>query len=85
MQGSLQKSTSNSKVFSITFPGASTADMKDYVKPSMKHEPHLAIIHTGTNDLRFDKSPSEIAAEIMKVGVSLKTPEQEVVISLIIK
>ena len=83
-QWSLQKSTPNSKVFSKTFPGACTADMKDYVKPSMKHEPHLAILHTGTNDLRFEKSPSEIAGEIIDLGVSLKTPENEVVISSII-
>ena len=83
-QWSLQKSTPNSKVFSKTFPGACTADMKDYVKPSMKHEPHLAILHTGTNDLRFEKSPSEIAGEIIDLGVSLKTPENEIVISSII-
>ena len=84
-QWSLQKSTPNSKVYSKTFPGACTTDMKDYVKPSMKHEPHLAIIHTGTNDLRFNKSPSEIATEIMQLGISLKSPENEIVISSIIK
>ena len=84
-QWSLQKSTPNSKVYSKTFPGACTADMHDYVKPSMKHEPHLAIIHTGTNDLRFNKSPSEIATEIMQLGTSLKSTENEVVISSIIK
>ena len=72
------------ETFSKTFPGACAADMKDYVKPSMKHEPHLSILHTGTNDLRFEKSPSEIAGEIIDLGVSLKTPENEVVISSII-
>ena len=84
-QWSLQKSTPNSKVYSKTFPCACTSDMHDYVKPLMKQEPHLAIIDTGTNDLRFNKSPSEIATEIMQLGTSLKSSENELGISSIIK
>ena len=80
----LQKSTPSSKDFAKTFPGACIADFHDYAKPSMKHDPHFLIVHTGTNDLRFDESPSDIAQEIIELGVFLKTTKNEVVISSII-
>ena len=34
-----------------TFPGASVADMKHYVKPTLEKNPELIILHVGTNDI----------------------------------
>ena len=48
----IQPSIPQYKVFSKSFPGAKTDDMKDYVKPSVKHAPNLLFLHSGTNDLR---------------------------------
>ena len=40
--------------FSIikSFPGATTTDMRDYIKPSMAQKPDMIVLHTGTNDLK---------------------------------
>ena len=39
------------------------------------------IIHVGTNDLRSGKNPMEIAEEITKLAIDVKTDENEVSIS----
>ena len=46
-----------------TFPGATTADMKYYVKPTLKRNPELVVLHVGTNDVQR-KEPQEIADEV---------------------
>ena len=46
-----------------TFPGASVADMKHYVKPTLEKNPELIILHVGTNDIP-QKEPEEIVKEI---------------------
>ena len=35
----------NFKVFAKTFPGATTQDVTDYVKPSVNHEPDIIFCH----------------------------------------
>ena len=44
-------------------PGANTSDMKHYTKPPIKKTPNAeeVIIHTGTNYLNSDSTPTEIA------------------------
>ena len=32
-------------------PGATTADIYDYIKPELRHKPDVIIIHCGTNDI----------------------------------
>ena len=56
------------KIYVKTFPGATTDCMKDYVKPSIKHNPDFVILHTGTNDLKSTKSAVEISDEIKKIS-----------------
>ena len=55
-------------------------DMTDYVETAMMHGPNLVILHTGTKDLRFSKSSSEIANNIIKLA--LKSRENRIVVSL---
>ena len=83
-QWDIQKSVPNFQVFSKTFPGANTKDMNDYVKPSMHHQPDIIFLHTGTNDLRFNLSPHEIAVGIMELASSMKNNDNHVVVSSII-
>ena len=69
------------KIYVKTFPGASTDCMKDHVKPSLKFNPDLIILHTGVNDLRSNKSPNVIADEIINLASNIKTYSNDVVIS----
>ena len=73
------------KVYVKSFPGATTECMVDYVKPSLKYNPDLIIIHTGVNNLRTKKSPEVIADEIIKLACSIKTTSNEVVISTLVE
>ena len=59
-------------------------DMHDYVNPTRKYKPDLYILHAGTNDLRSGKGPEKIANEIIDLAKSVKTDENEVLISAII-
>ena len=52
--------------------------------PSMRHNPNLIAIHVGTNDLRSIKSPTEIAPEIIELGMKLKSEENDITISSIV-
>ena len=63
------------KIYVKTFPRATTDCMKDYVKPSIKHNPDFVILHTGTNDLKSTKSAMEISDEIIKLALDIKTDE----------
>ena len=75
---------SNEKIYIKSFPGASTADMKDYARPSQRYNPDVFILHTGSNDLRSTKSPNEISDEIVKLALDIKTDKNEVIISSIV-
>ena len=55
-----------------TFPGASVADMKHYVKPPLEKNPELIILHVGTNDIP-QKEPEEIVKEIESLCTGIVT------------
>ena len=76
--------SSNDKVFIKSFPGAKIECMKDYVKHSLKYNPDLLIVHMGTNDLRTEKSPEDIAESIINLSLDIKTNENEVVVNGIV-
>ena len=56
------------------FPGANTSDMKHYTKLPIKKNPNVevVIIHTRTNDLSSDSTPTEVATNIMDLAVDAK-------------
>ena len=66
------------------FSGAKIEDMKHYVKPTQEKKPAQIIIHVGTNDLPGNKNPDEIANEIVGFANSIKTSENNVVVSSIV-
>lgn len=72
------------KLYIKSFPGATTDCMTDYIKPSLKYDPDLVIIHCGSNDLRSQKTPDIIADDIIKLASKSKTNTNDVVISGII-
>ena len=67
-----------------SFPGATTQDMKDYIKPTVARKPDQIILHTGTNDLKSSQSPTEIANDIINLAKSMKSNGTEVSISSLI-
>ena len=64
-----------------SFPGATLKEMRDYIKPSMARRPDMIVLHTGTNDLKNNKTVSDIASEIIKLA---KTNGIEVAVSSLI-
>ena len=78
-----KKLNANCKVFVKTFSGAKTTCTHNYVKPSVRSNPHHFILHIGTNDLSSDKSPEEIARSTIDLGTSIKNEKHDVHISKI--
>ena len=66
------------------FSGAKIEDRKHYVKPTQEKQPAQIIIHVGTNDWRGNKNSDEIANEIVEFANSIKTSENNVVVSSIV-
>lgn len=69
------------KLYVKSFPGATTNCMSDYIKPSLRYNPDLVIIHCGSNDLRSQKTPNIIADDIVELASKSKTETNDVVIS----
>ena len=67
-----------------SFPGATTQDMKDYIKPTISKKPDVVILHTGTNYLKSNQNPSDIANEIVNLAKNIKNSGTEVSISSLI-
>ena len=63
----------NEKVYGTHFSGATTTHMHSYVQPSKDFNNDLVILHCGTNDLRTERQPLEIANEIMDLASEMKT------------
>ena len=74
----------NEKASVLSFSGASSKQMMNYVKPMIEEKPEFIILHTGTNDLRSNADPEEIANNIVDVAVSCKENSSEVIVSTIL-
>ena len=79
-----KKTSTTCKIYVQSFSGATTADMEDYMKPSVRKSPDYFILHVGTNDLSATKSPLETANEIINLACKLKTESHDVSVSTII-
>ena len=73
-----------SNVFVNSISGAKTKCMKSYIIPTVELRPDATVIHCGTNDLRRQEQPEEIACEIVNLASSIKSKKNEVVVSGII-
>ena len=61
------------KVVVKSFPGATTEDMEDFIKPILRKEPDNIIIHVGTNDVKAQE-PRLTAEGIVKLKVTRQIP-----------
>ena len=68
----MRQSLKNERIFVKSFPGSTIDCMKDYIKPSLKYDPDAIIIHVGTNDLRTEKEPTQIADEFINLALAVK-------------
>ena len=67
------------------FSGAKVSCMVDHVKPTLRDDkPDHIILHTGTNDLRSEKTSSNIAKSIVDLAMSLKSSGSSVIVSGIV-
>ena len=74
----------NGKLYVHSFSGATTKQMEHYSKPPMAYKPDLVILHTGTNSLRGESTPEEVADVVIDLATNFKTDHNEIVISEII-
>ena len=79
-------SARNVKIQVSTFPGCSTLDMGDYLKPVIRKKPDKLVIHVGTNSLRESETPEKCASEIANLAkqVNDACPQTAVALSSII-
>ena len=67
-------------------PGATTADICDYIKPELRHKPDVIIIHCGTNDIENEiNTLKKIKKLVKEIDEYDKQNPPKVVISSLIK
>ena len=59
------------KVVVKSFPGATTEDMEDFIKPIIRKEPDNIIIHVGTNDVKAQE-PRLTAEGIVNLALQIE-------------
>ena len=76
-------SKTDTRVKVSTFPGCTTLDMVDYVRPIPRKNPQKLILHVGTNSLKGRETSIRCAQEIMKLAESIKSsvPNTEIAVS----
>ena len=81
-QGKIRKGLhNNEKVYIKKLPGATTNHMKSYANASKEYNIDLLILLCGTNDLRSNKQPKEIAKEIADLEIDFKIEKNDVMVS----
>ena len=64
----------NDQVQVKTHPGATTDDIIDYIKPTIRQKPDIVIVHSGTNDLTKDVNTMN---RVPKVVATIKEIDTE--------
>lgn len=79
------KISRNSRVKVSSFPGCTTEDMHDFIKPLLRKNPDEIILHVGTNSLRSCDTPRACADEIIDLAtmVSRESPAKIALSSLV--
>lgn len=77
-------SSNENKIIVKSFSGATTKCMESYAIPTTNMSPDNIIIHCGTNDLNRIET-DQIAQNIVKLAIKLKSGENNVMISGIIQ
>ena len=55
------------------YPGASSTDMLDHIRPSLRKEPDQIIIHAGTNDITNDHNYLNVEKIVKMVRETCKS------------
>ena len=77
--------TDKTRIVVKSFSGATNSCMCDYIRPTLKKEPDIIILDTGTNDLKNEnKDPAEIAKEITDLVYECKNESNTVMVSSIV-
>ena len=63
----------NEKSYVKCISGTTIEDMVDYARPTVRKQPDLIVLHAGTNELVTKKTASNIASDIIKLALQLKT------------
>ena len=66
-------STGKAKVQISTFPGCTTLDINDLIKPILRKKPDKLILHVGTNSLRGNETSTKCAEEFISLAKTLKS------------
>ena len=72
-------------IYIKSFPGAKIECMTDYVKPSIKYNPDVLLLHCGTNDLRSRKDATDLTNDIITLANNLKQDDKLIIISGLIE
>ena len=64
----------NDQVQVKTHPGATTDDIRDYIKPTIRQKSDIVIVHSGTNDLTKDVNTMN---RVRKVVAAVKEIDTE--------
>ena len=65
-------------------PGATTRDILEHIKPTLRKKPDVVIVHCGTNDLTSQEKTIENLQELIRMAKA-ESPDKELVMSSIIK
>ena len=77
-------SDEKNKVVVKHFSGARAKGMESYIIPTLEQNPKTIIIHYGTNDLKSDSSPEDVARDIINLTTFCKTQTNNVILSSIV-
>ena len=75
------RNNGNIKAHVKSFPGAKTSHMHHHAQPSLDYNPDVIVLHCGTNDLRDEKDPANIANGIIKLAESIKNANTPIIVS----
>ena len=77
------KKLSNDDVKLKCHRGVTSEDLSDYLKPVIRKNPDVVIIHCGTNDLQNDIDTGENIDRMVR-NIKLKSPKTKIAVSKII-
>lgn len=63
--------------------GATIEDLHDHARPAIRRDPSLIIVHGGANSLREQKSPQQLAREVIDLAETCRTERCDVAVSSI--
>ena len=72
----------SNKIIARAFSGSKVEDMTDYMKPTLNTRPDNVILHTSTNNVRFEE-PQVVAEKIVKIYEQIegKSPDTKITLS----